>query len=288
MNDKPDFLTPLSPRVRGEVNERSNGFMRAFSLISPIIIYMLYVSLLTELFSRGLDRFVSGSEEHARYIADNGATVNAFIRMAAILIATAAQIPALLGEKIVLVPKADGNVGRSTYIIRACYGCLTGISLALFLNTLFSLTGFSTLSENFSQISAKQLSLPLTVGSLLYGIIVPLGEEVVFRGLVYNRMRRYGGAILSIVMSSIFFGVYHMNLIQGVYSFLMGLVVVWIYERYGGLIYPILVHASANLFVYLFFRSGLSTQKMMTPMLIITGVITIVLMLRISKEKFKS
>ncbi len=96
--------------------------------------------------------------------------------------------------------------------------------------------------ENLSYLYGGNLFVEI----LMIGILAPIGEELAFRGLMYRRMRDYMPAWLSIVLSSLIFGVYHGNLIQGIYAFILGLVLAYVYEKFQNIIAPILVHAAAN------------------------------------------
>ncbi|MCD7882190.1 MAG: CPBP family intramembrane metalloprotease, partial [Lachnospiraceae bacterium] len=79
------------------------------------------------------------------------------------------------------------------------------------------------------------------------GLFVPIAEELIFRGLVYARMRirlQVGSAAF---FSALLFALYHGNPIQAIYAFPMAIVLALLYEHGGKLIYPILFHMGANL-----------------------------------------
>ncbi len=273
-----EWADPLSPRLRGEVSPESRDTMKVFCILIPVIIYMLYVSLLTQIGNAVLNRIAESSEDNARYISANKAVISAYIRTAVIAVATIAQIPALRGEKPVFISN-DGKLAKYLRCI------LLGISASLFLNVLLSLTGFTGSSDTYGKIAEKQFALPLALGIILYGIVAPIAEEVVFRGLVYNRMRRNGlNAVIAIPLSSLFFGIYHFNVVQAVYGTLMGLMIVWIYERYGGFIYPVLIHVAANTVIYIISSAGL-LGKIVTPVTIVaTGAVTAFLIISVVRE----
>ena len=89
-------------------------------------------------------------------------------------------------------------------------------------------------------------------GSFLGAVVVavigaPLIEEIVFRGIVFRSLRRVSLPWVAILVSSVLFGLYHMNTVQIVYATLMGLVAGIIYEKSNNLLFPILVHVANNL-----------------------------------------
>ena len=77
-------------------------------------------------------------------------------------------------------------------------------------------------------------------------IIAPISEEFMHRGVVYNRFKRICPPVLAAIISSIIFGIIHMNFVQGPYAFLVGLAAVYVYERYKSIIAPIILHVTAN------------------------------------------
>ena len=53
------------------------------------------------------------------------------------------------------------------------------------------------------------------------------------------------------MITAFFFGFYHGNVLQGIYAFLMGLVMGQLMRKEDGLLAPILFHMSANAFIFL-------------------------------------
>ena len=51
---------------------------------------------------------------------------------------------------------------------------------------------------------------------------------------------------LCVWLTSLFFGIYHMNLIQGLYAFIMGLVITYSYAVYRRFSIPVVAHICAN------------------------------------------
>lgn len=80
-------------------------------------------------------------------------------------------------------------------------------------------------------------------------ITAPLAEELVFRVILYGWIRRYTGFWVSALISSLAFGMYHGNLIQGAYAFAIGMILARGYETspYRKYIMVVLMHGAANL-----------------------------------------
>jgi len=77
-------------------------------------------------------------------------------------------------------------------------------------------------------------------------IIAPVIEELFFRGLIYGRLRQAMKPIVAIFISSLLFGIFHGNIVQGVYAFFIGFVLALVYEKTGALWLSIVGHALIN------------------------------------------
>lgn len=127
---------------------------------------------------------------------------------------------------------------------------LLGAAIGIGLNLVFSAMGITQSSETFEKVAQAQFSRPFWEGLLLYGLVAPVLEEVVFRKGIYGIFRRFASFTVAMVVSAALFGIYHGNVVQGLYGFLMGLVLAVSYEEYQNLLAPILFHGGANLAVY--------------------------------------
>lgn len=125
------------------------------------------------------------------------------------------------------------------------------VSVSLGLNALLTLTGFAESSQTYQEVADRQYGVAFAVGVIVYGLISPLAEEVVFRGVIFNRMRRFYGSAVGIVMSGMLFGTFHGNPVQGLYGACLGMLMAYLYERSGRLWTSFLFHAVANLAVYI-------------------------------------
>ena len=79
------------------------------------------------------------------------------------------------------------------------------------------------------------------------GIIVPIMEEVLFRGLVYRRLKAYNDSWGSLLLAAAMFAVYHGNLVQIIFAFPMGMILIWVYRKWETLLAPVVFHITVNL-----------------------------------------
>lgn len=93
-------------------------------------------------------------------------------------------------------------------------------------------------------------------------ILPPLVEETVFRGLILHYLKKGGARFWAAnLIQAVLFGIYHGNLVQGIYAFCIGVLLGYLAERYSSLIIPVLVHALFNLFGTL----GVELESMILP-----------------------
>ena len=122
-----------------------------------------------------------------------------------------------------------------------------GILVSLAGNLLINLTNLTELSENFEQSQKLLFSGPFVIQIIGIGMIIPICEELIYRGLIFMRMRQYCNVNLAIGLSALLFAAFHGNVVQGIYGFATGVLFAYVYEKYGSLKAPVLVHVSANL-----------------------------------------
>lgn len=78
-------------------------------------------------------------------------------------------------------------------------------------------------------------------------VMAPVLEEIVFRGLVYTRLKKGLPQMMAAIMTSLIFGIAHGTIIWAIYTFIFGMVLIWIFEKFGSLTASILLHLSYNL-----------------------------------------
>lgn len=81
---------------------------------------------------------------------------------------------------------------------------------------------------------------------ILLAVVVPIGEEVFFRGLVYGGLRVRWGAAIGALASAAFFAAVHTQLVHALPIFALGLVLAVAYERSGSLLPGMVAHGLNN------------------------------------------
>ena len=77
-------------------------------------------------------------------------------------------------------------------------------------------------------------------------VMAPVLEEIVFRGLVYTRLKKGMPIIVAVILASFIFGLCHGTAIWIIYATALGLVLIWVFEKYQSLTASILFHFAFN------------------------------------------
>lgn len=129
-----------------------------------------------------------------------------------------------------------------------------GVSLAMCLNLLVSILHVDRLFPAYStEIRPWLFRLSLWMGILLYGIVTPVIEEIIFRFLFFRRLCVYVIAQAAGIGSAVIFGLYHGNAVQFIYAFIFGLVLAYVYWRFENLLSAVFLHSAANIYVYVLY-----------------------------------
>ena len=121
------------------------------------------------------------------------------------------------------------------------------LSLSMGLNNLILIANLPSVSDGYQETMDALYSAPLFVQIISLAVLVPISEELVFRGLLFKRLREQGAFMQAALYSSIVFGLLHMNMVQMIYGFILGMMLAYVYEKYGSVKAPIVAHMAMNL-----------------------------------------
>lgn len=117
---------------------------------------------------------------------------------------------------------------KATNKLNYLIALLLGVSVWIFNTGFVSLlsegelfkNSFKALEESLAFVGGNNIILSI----LVVGIVAPFAEELLFRGIIYNKLIKNISIRGTIIIQGILFGVYHMNLVQGLYASLLGIV----------------------------------------------------------------
>lgn len=140
-----------------------------------------------------------------------------------------------------------------------------GISLGIGINIILYLSGLTEASAEYETTASNQYAVPIWLGIILYGIVSPFVEELLYRVIVYGRLKRSFPYIIAVIASSLFFGITHGNIVQGIYGFIMGIFMCVACEYVHTVFGALFVHSLVNLCIFFLgyygFLSGLGNTK---------------------------
>lgn len=123
---------------------------------------------------------------------------------------------------------------------------ILGIGSCVVLNVLISLSGLPLISPTYQELSKFIYTGNFWLELVTAGIIVPIAEELIFRGVLFKRLCAVTKMKWAVIISSVIFGIMHGNLVQFVYATILGAVMCFVYIRCKNIIAPMLLHIAAN------------------------------------------
>lgn len=126
------------------------------------------------------------------------------------------------------------------------FGLSLNVVIEVLLTFVSQIAAFSEFFESYNQVSEVIFSGNFVMTLLAVGIIGPIFEELLFRGLVFGELRKISHVRVAIVIQALLFGIYHLNVIQGSYAFFIGLLLGFVYYRSNSILAPILIHIAVN------------------------------------------
>lgn len=106
----------------------------------------------------------------------------------------------------------------------------------------------SWLEDYMELIENAGLSGEVSLLMMIYSVcLAPISEELIFRGVTLRIARRAFPFWIANFIQALLFGIFHMNPLQGCYTFILGLFMGYICEKGGTLYHAIFFHFLFNL-----------------------------------------
>lgn len=122
-----------------------------------------------------------------------------------------------------------------------------GICSCIALNSMLLMFRVQELSSNYRDVAESIYQAPFWIQLVGTGIVAPAMEEMIYRGLLYRRMRSMVRRAPAIMISALLFGFNHGNLVQFLFASILGLLLAMLYEGYKRIEMSVLLHISINL-----------------------------------------
>lgn len=201
---------------------------------------MQVLVLLPAMFSVGMKVALSGGGEDEIYAAMLGADV-----MTLTLISGLLTIAVVLAFYLIRRKKLSEALWLRPVPAPAM---LTGASLApaMYFVVIVVLTALpAAWTESYGEASSS-IDTGSVLGVISAAVVAPVAEELIFRGLVTNRLSRVMPGWLAVLLSAAVFGLCHGELVWFCYAFVLGALFGFIDLRAGSVLPSILGHVVFN------------------------------------------
>lgn len=138
------------------------------------------------------------------------------------------------------------SIGVLSIPVLVVFGLSLNFVIEFVLALLREIDSMAPVFKNYNDVSNMIFGGGFAANLIAIGVVGPIFEEILFRGLVFGELRKIAKVRLAIVIQALLFGAYHLNVIQGAYAFVIGLLLGFIYYRSNSIIAPILVHITIN------------------------------------------
>ena len=159
--------------------------------------------------------------------------------------------------------------------------------------TLTSVALVSEFGDIFNSYNVVQQAIIQSYNSIIsmFSIIVvlPIFEEILFRGLVFYELRERFSVIATVIIQALIFGIWHLNPLQSVYTFfagiIFGVILVFTNSIWGSIIAHIIYNLLGSLCIpALIYFLGDSVE---VYMYIIVGIILFILGIVLMYKQYK-
>ena len=148
------------------------------------------------------------------------------------------------------LPEEEKRESRTLGVFEVIKICIMSYSLVYIVNLLTNLLMMLIAVFKGSEVTNPLLNLlegSNWIWSLVFaGILSPIIEEMMFRGIMLNKLRGYGDKI-AIITTAVLFGLFHANFSQFFYAVSLGMIFAYVTLKTGTIKYSIILHIVVNI-----------------------------------------
>ena len=149
-------------------------------------------------------------------------------------------------KKTSLAKETDMKMVSGKQMGLTVLGALGGMFFLNFMLTILPIPAdlIGDLTSGMSSLT----SYPFWLALLVNAILIPILEEVVFRGYLFNRLGKAMPAVVAAVISSVVFGLCHGGLVWAIWAGVTGLIICVVRVKSGSIIPGMIFHIIMNTF----------------------------------------
>ena len=171
---------------------------------------------------------------------------------------------------------------RKSYVLLGLVTVGSVVALTTFMDAL----GMTNLAESYRALHGTPYDVPILLGLISFGFCTPLAEELMFRGIVYNGVKKFMSPRMSLVMSAVFFAYSTGYSIQMLYGLMLGFLLTYAYEYFADIRVAVAAHVAANVLSYLLNYTLLTQAPIYNwPVCVVSLAVTCVSLFLLMKAK---
>lgn len=155
------------------------------------------------------------------------------------------------------------------------------------LNNIISMTPLVEMSESYKEVNEHFYGSTLALELVSSAFLTPVLEELVYRGIIFTRLKRMMPRVFAVVLSALVFSLVHFNIVQFIYALFLGIVLALLMERANHVYASIAGHMTVNFLAVLRTETGIlaNTVKgnvfswVVSAVLLLAGLLLLVLYL---------
>ncbi|MCL2680249.1 MAG: CPBP family intramembrane metalloprotease [Coriobacteriia bacterium] len=140
---------------------------------------------------------------------------------------------------------------RATTPVVLLSALVLGIGFSLVFDAIFSLPALESIHDP-ATVQRQSLLFGSILTAIIASTIVPIAEEIIFRGYILSEMRRGMPLLPAVLLSSAIFGVFHGTAMWALMAMGMGLLFAWVALRARSVYASIMTHVGVNATSFIF------------------------------------
>lgn len=128
-------------------------------------------------------------------------------------------------------------------------GLSLNVVISVFLGLLEKIPFLKIFFEQHNDLMEKVVGggeVNIIFAGIVVGLVAPVFEEIVFRGLILNELKKGFPLWFAVIAQGILFGVFHFNIVQGLYASVLGILFGLVYTKMKNIWAPIVLHILIN------------------------------------------
>lgn len=159
-----------------------------------------------------------------------------------------------------------------------------GLSVTLGVLTVILTKFFPSYLDVINYIDTARNS----VGQLIIIIVVaPIYEEIIFRRIIFGYLKENYNIVCAVIVQALIFGLAHGNIVQGIYTFILGVAFALIYIYCDSLVGSMILHGVCNLCGGFVVPTLVNINQIMEYIVVISGILCLVFSILKMKKNMK-